>query len=241
MNRVKISGEVNKPGYYYVSKNERLSSLLDKAGDYTESAYPIGGTLLRRSAKQLEIDYNEKLYAQIIKNLSTEIVTGNNVPFQTISFILNEFRSIQPNGRVITQFNKPIIKSDKSQDIILENGDEIFIPKRSNIVYVFGEVLNPGPQVFSTSNSLNDYVKSAGGYTNLVDDTSIILVYPDGKSKLINKSIFSFSNDDILPGSVIYASRDLRKLDNLRLASTLAPIVSSIAISLASLNSISND
>ncbi len=241
VNRVKISGEVNKPGYYYVSKNERLSSLLDKAGDYTESAYPIGGTLLRRSAKQLEIDYNEKLYAQIIKNLSTEIVTGNNVPFQTISFILNEFRSIQPNGRVITQFNKPIIKSDKSQDIILENGDEIFIPKRSNIVYVFGEVLNPGPQVFSTSNSLNDYVKSAGGYTNLVDDTSIILVYPDGKSKLINKSIFSFSNDDVLPGSVIYASRDLRKLDNLRLASTLAPIVSSIAISLASLNSISND
>ena len=140
MNRVKVSGEVNKPGYYYVSKNERLSSLLDKAGDYTESAYPIGGTLLRRSAKQLEIDYNEKLYAQIIKNLSTEIVTGNNVPFQTIIY-LNEFRSIQPNGRVITQFNKPIIKSDKSQDIILENGDEIFIPKRSNIVYVFGEDL----------------------------------------------------------------------------------------------------
>ncbi len=241
VNRVKISGEVNKPGYYYISKNERLSSLLDKAGNYTESAYPIGGSLLRRSAKQLEIEYNEKLYSQIIKNLSTEIVTGNNVPFQTVSFILNEFRSIKPNGRVITEFNKPIIKSDKSQDIILENGDEIFIPKRSNVVYVFGEVLNPGPQVFSTSNSLSDYVKSAGGYTNLVDDASVILVYPDGRSKLINKSIFSFSNDDVLPGSVIYASRDLRKLDNLRLASTLAPIVSSIAISLASLNSISND
>ena len=102
VNRVKISGEVNKPGYYYISKNERLSSLLDKAGNYTESAYPIGGTLLRRSAKQLEIEYNEKLYSQIIKNLSTEIVTGNNVPFQTVSFILNEFRSIKPNGRVIT-------------------------------------------------------------------------------------------------------------------------------------------
>ena len=177
VNRVKISGEVNKPGYYYISKNERLSSLLDKAGNYTESAYPIGGTLLRRSAKQLEIEYNEKLYSQIIKNLSTEIVTGNNVPFQTVSFILNEFRSIKPNGRVITEFNKPIIKSDKSQDIILENGDEIFIPKRSNVVYVFGES-NPGPQVFSTSNSLSDYVKSAGGYTNLVDDASVILVYP---------------------------------------------------------------
>ena len=241
VSRIKISGEVNKPGYYYISKNERLSELLEKAGNYTETAYPIGGILLRKSAKQLESKYNEKLYGQIIKNLSTEIVAGNNVPFQTVSFILNEFRSIKPSGRVITEFNAPIIKSDRSQDIILENGDEIFIPKRSNVVYVFGEVLNPGPQVYSTSNTLNDYVKSAGGYTNLVDDASVILVYPDGKSKLINKSIFSFSNDDVLPGSVIYASRDLRKLDNLRLASTLAPIVSSIAISLASLNSISND
>ena len=95
------------------------------------------------------------------------------------------------------------------------------------------------PQVFSTNNSINDYVKSAGGYTNLVDDASIILVYPDGKSKLVSRSIFSFSNERYFL-AVLYMLRDLRKLDNLRLAST-APIVSSIAISLASLNSISND
>lgn len=241
VNRVKISGEVNKPGFYYISRNERLSSLINKAGDYTSNAYPIGGILLRESAKTLEKGYNDRLYSQIIKNLSTEIVTGNDVPFQTVSFILNEFQSIKPTGRVITEFNLPIIKSDQSRDIILENGDEIVIPKRSNVIYVFGEVLNPGPQVFSSDSSVRDYIKSAGGYTNLVDDTSVILVYPDGKSKLINNSLFSFSSDTILPGSVIYASRDLRKLDNLRLASTLAPIVSSIAISLASLNSISND
>ena len=137
VNRIRISGEVNKPGYYYISRNERLSDLLSKAGVLIR--YPIGGILLRESAKTLERDYNDRLYDQIIKNLSTEIVTGNDVPFQTVSFILNEFQSIKPS-RVITEFNEPIIKSDASKDIILENGDEIFIPKSN--VFMFGEVLN---------------------------------------------------------------------------------------------------
>ena len=125
------------------------------------------------------------------------------------------------------------------KDIILESGDEIFIPKQSNIVYVFGEVINPGPQVYSNDYSANDYISSAGGVT--------------GRRFIINNSYFTkwpienYSKEHLwikcrcLPGSVIFASRDVKKLDNIRLASTLAPIVSSIAISLASLNSISND
>ena len=83
-------------------------------------------------------------------------------------------------------------------------------------------------------------MNASGGFTRLVDNASVILVYPDGKSKLLRSGIFP-TNDAITPGTVIYASRDLRKLDNITLASTLAPIVSSIAISLASLNSISNN
>ena len=54
VNRIRISGEVNKPGYYYISRNERLSDLLSKAGSYTDNAYPIGGILLRESAKILK-------------------------------------------------------------------------------------------------------------------------------------------------------------------------------------------
>ena len=196
--------------------------------------------MIRRSAQELEKEYNNNLYKQFIKSLSSEIVQGNDVPFETVSYVLNEFKSTNPTGRVITEFNLPILKKNHMKDIILESGDEIFIPKQSNIVYVFGEVINPGPQVYSNDYSANDYILSAGGVTSDVDSSSIILILPNGQSKIIRKSIFG-SNVDVLPGSVIFASRDVKKLDNIRLASTLAPIVSSIAISLASLNSISND
>lgn len=239
-NKVTISGEVNMPGVYYISQGDRLSNLIKTSGGYTKNAFPLGGHLSRVSARKFEIDFNDRLYKDIIKNLSSEIVTGGQIPYETISFILNEFKSIKPAGRVIAEFNESILAKNIESDIILENGDEIFIPKKSNVVYVFGEVLNPGPQVYSIDNDVNDYINSAGGFTRLVDSRSVILVFPDGKSKLIKNGFFKDS-EYVIPGSVIYASRDLRKLDNLTLASTLAPIVSSIAISLASLNSISNN
>jgi polysaccharide biosynthesis/export protein len=241
--RVVISGEVNKPGAYFISSQDRLSSIIEMAGGYKESAYSMGGILTRESAKKLEKSFNEKLYNDTIKNLSSQLVQGENIPFDAVSFVLNEFKSIEPSGRVITEFNETLLAKDVSSDLILEPGDNIVIPKRSNVIYVFGEVLRPGPQSYNSKFSALDFIKQSGGFTSSVDKSAVIVVYPNGRSKLIKFGIFSSisRNDQILPGSVIYATRDFKKLNNLKLATTLAPIVSSIAISLASLNSISND
>ena len=100
--------------------------------------------------------------------------------------------------------------------------------------------MRPGPQSYSSSLSAKDFIEKSGGFTSSVDKSAVILVYPNGETKLIKFGIFP-GNESILPGSVIYATRDFKKLNNLKLATTLAPIVSSIAISLASLNSISKD
>ena len=238
--QVTITGEVNKPGTYFISAQDRLSSIIELAGGFKDSAYPLGGVLIRKSARELERAFNKNLYNDTIRALSSQLVQGENIPFQSVSFVLNEFMSIEPSGRVITEFNETLLRTDVSSDLILEAQDTIHIPKRSNIVYVFGEVLRPGPQNYNSSSSVKDFIKRSGGFTSSVDKSAVILVYPNGETKLIKFGIFP-GNDIILPGSVIYATRDFKKLNNMKLASTLAPIVSSIAISLASLNSISND
>ena len=46
---------------------------------------------------------------------------------------------------------------------------------------------------------------------------------------------------DIYPGSVVYVPRDIGKVEGINLIATLAPIFSSLALSVASVNSISND
>ena len=45
---------------------------------------------------------------------------------------------------------------------------------------------------------------------------------------------------DVYPGSVIYVPRDIGKVEGINLYATLAPIFSSLALSVASLNSISD-
>ena len=52
---------------------------------------------------------------------------------------------------------------------------------------------------------------------------------------------FTNNKSNIYPGSVIYVPRDLKQIDGIELGSVMAPIISSLAISLASLNSISNN
>ena len=74
------------------------------------------------------------------------------------------------------------------------------------------------------------------------DRKRIIVISPNGDSSLYNRSLFSsFNNDNgIVPGSIIYIPREIGKLEGINYAAVVAPIFSSLALSLASLNSINN-
>ena len=242
-NTVNINGAVKNPGTYFLSPNTRLSQLIEMAGGYEKHAFFIGGTLTRESAKKVEYEYQNRLYDDLIQTISGEIAQGTAVSYDGLNLVLSEFKSIKPAGRVIAEFNPTILKRNPTADIILEENDSIYIPPRSNVVYVLGEVLSPGPQNYNPDFSHKDYVKRAGGFTKFVEKGSIIQVLPNGESEQISMSFFNlpFNENNILPGTVIYATRDISKLNNIKLASTLAPVISSIAISLASLNSINNN
>ena len=86
-----------------------------------------------------------------------------------------------------------------------------------------------------------DYIEKSGGLNDFADKSSIIIVQPNGESNKIQLRNFSGFKSDIFPGSVIYVPRNLKQIDGIELGSIVAPIVSSLAISLASINSISNN
>ena len=102
-------------------------------------------------------------------------------------------------------------------------------------------LLNSGTQVFDDNLKIEDYIKKSGGLNEYADKASIIIVHPNGESERIQLRLFASMKYSIHPGSVIYVPRDLKQIDGLELGSVMAPIISSLAISLASLNSISNN
>ena len=88
-----------------------------------------------------------------------------------------------------------------------------------------------------------DYINKSGGITRQASSDFIFVVSPNGEtSKIQINGIQRFltKDYDIYPGSVIYVPRHIGKIDGINLYSTIAPIFSSLALSIASLNSIND-
>ena len=126
-------------------------------------------------------------------------------------------------------------------DIRLMDDDMIVIPAIQKVVYAFGDFRNPSNIKYDPKLSVSDYIKLSGGLKES-SYKEIVVIDPDGKSNIFNASSFALFEKqvEIFPGSIIYAPRDIGKLTGVQYASSVAPILSSLAISLASLNSISD-
>jgi protein involved in polysaccharide export with SLBB domain len=242
---VTISGEVNAPGLYTLDDNSTLSDLIRKAGSYTKNAYPIGGILMREKVKELEIASKEKSYNELLRYLvaspNFSSILGSPDSNGIITF-LSLLKDYEPVGRLMTEFSLAKLDSDPSLDRILEDGDIIHIPSYSPDIYVFGEVMSPGSVLYSELAYPSKYIDAAGGLSRVADLERILLILPTGEVNVVTKSKFQLlqKNYMVLPGSTIYVPRQVGKLDGINLASTVAPIVSSVALSLASLKSINN-
>tara|TARA_B100000902_G_scaffold278587_1_gene264474 strand:+ start:240 stop:2063 length:1824 start_codon:yes stop_codon:yes gene_type:complete len=238
---VKVNGAVKYPGEYYIKQDQKLSELIAQFGGFKDDAYIYGAALLNNEAKSLEEEYNKRLYNDALKSLASigSLKTIDNVG--VLSDLLEEFKKISATGRVITEFSLEKIGINPSLDYRLSPGDEIFVPYKKEIVYIFGEVLNPGTHIFNEDIRINEYIEKSGGLNDFADSASIIIVYPNGSSEKVRLRKFSNNNVNLVPGSVIYIPRDLQKVNGIEIGSVMAPIISSLAISLASLNSISNN
>ena len=193
------------------------------------------------NAQNLEASYNLKLYNEAIKSLASVSTVANNLNISSLVNVLTEFKKTETLGRVVAEFDLKKIDQDYHLDTKLSPGDKIFIPYQQDRLYVFGEVLNPGTLKFNDGYNVKDYIDLAGGLNKYSDRASIILVYPNGESERYNLRNFGANRSNLYPGTVIYIPRDLTFLEGTDLARAIAPILSSLAISLASLNSISNN
>tara|TARA_B100000963_G_scaffold348380_1_gene355889 strand:+ start:4102 stop:5919 length:1818 start_codon:yes stop_codon:yes gene_type:complete len=242
---ITISGNVKHPGKYSISSSDRLLDIIKRSGGYTKSAYPFAASLYRKSSQELETMFVERAY----KNLITFIATNPNSlgsgasSGEALGYVLSEIRSHKPLGRVIAEFDIDNLESNIQNNIYLNNNDNIHIPSYDSNVYVFGEVGNPGSVLFTENISIDDYIEKSGGLTRYSSTDSIFIVSPNGETKKVYVNGFKkfvAQDFDIFPGSVIYVPRHIGKVEGINFYATVAPIFSSLALSIASLNSISN-
>ena len=99
-----------------------------------------------------------------------------------------------------------ILKHPGSRDdITLEEGDELIIPRLNNTVSVSGEVFKPLDIMYERGKDLKDYLSDAGGVTPLGKRSRTFVIYANGGSAKIKRPLGIFkAYPKIQPGSSIF-------------------------------------
>lgn len=245
---VTLVGEFNKPGIYSISDKEKLSSLYGRAGGLSENAYPIGGILTRQSVLAQESQALQRATAELSDILSSAVTSGylqqSSTDLVGLISLMTNLSNTKPLGRLVTQLNPTILRTNPSSDIYLEPGDIIFMPPMQNVITIVGQVLNPVSVPYDPSLDFQDYIDLAGGIKTDADKRKIYAILPNGTSLKDTSGLFKFSSigrEDLLPGSTIIVPRKARPLDSLALVETISPIVASLSVTAASIAAISNN
>ena len=240
--QAKISGAVLKPGSYTMAAGQTINDLIEKAGGYTENAYQFGAIYLNEDAKKVNELSKEILYQEFLDSIiaASQQNIGDLTPVVKLT---EDIKNTSPNGRVVIN-----LLNDASIDLYnIKEGDELFVPERNNVVYVYGEISSEGAVMYSDNEDVEFFVEKSGGYKKFADNESIYILHPNGESQLYRskRSIFERSPKSeikIYPGSIIFVPRALDESAPRRLAAqAYVSILGNLGIALASLSAISDD
>ena len=240
--QAQISGAVLKPGSYTMAAGQTISDLIEKAGGYTQNAYQFGAIYLNEDAKKVNELSKEILYQEFLDSIiaASQQNIGDLTPVVKLT---EDIKNTSPNGRVVIN-----LLNDASIDLYtIKEGDELFVPERNNVVYVYGEISSEGAVMYSDNQDVEFFVEKSGGYKKFADNESIYILHPNGESQLYRskRSIFERSPKSeikIYPGSIIFVPRALDESAPRRLAAqAYVSILGNLGIALASLSAISDD
>ncbi len=152
---VSIQGEIKFPGDYLIKENKTtLLEILTKAGAPNEYADLKRAMLIRKSDRVLQDDFDPEF--ERLKLLSISDMTPDEYSYFKAKSKLLE-------GLVEVDFEKLWNTKDKKYDILLKDGDQIYIPDKRLTVEVLGQVKNPGKYTYINGKDYLYYINQAGG------------------------------------------------------------------------------
>ncbi|MAW21589.1 MAG: hypothetical protein CMD16_04255 [Flavobacteriales bacterium] len=221
---VVLSGEVKYPGTYtLISKNEKISSLIKRAGGLTNYAYLDGVRMYRQFERSQdlnepdELDISNELKERILLDPELALIYINDLRKEE-----NEQNSLFNKDvtfgydMVYLDLSKAMNSEYSKHNLVLIEADSIIVPKIMDVVHITGDLMNlEGASIsaphFSRKRA-NYYVNNfAGGFTKTNKKSNTVVVYPNGiTKKSVNLGLFSIS-PRIKKGSTIIVSNKLIK------------------------------
>jgi len=200
---VRVEGEHNSPQEFILPYGARLGDLLSQIR-MGANAQPEAIQLLRKS---VQLRQKEMLEAQL-RALESSVLTARSntkneaelrkAEAELILQWVERARKVEPRGLV------SLAGASSRDDILLEPGDIIRIPRTSNLVMIHGDVLFPSAMAFQNGRTIADYIGRAGGFTQSKRNTNVLLLRRDGTFVKIKRGDLSSKRMQIDPGDEIF-------------------------------------
>ena len=237
---IRIDGEVNKPGNYFVPPGTSLDTVIGLAGGLTPGAFVFGTRLQRLSVRTQQRRGFEEALSQLEVSLAaaplSATLTNPNGPQQYAAAraTLDRLRVTQPDGRVVL----PMVDDNATLPaaLALENNDTLYIPPRPSTVGVFGAVYRPASFLIEdTPRRVRDYLDMAGGSLRAADNGQVFLVRANGA--VVSKKRGAMTTR-AMPGDVVFVPIKTQNNSLLNKLGQIATLVFGLGLSAASIVSI---
>ncbi len=167
---VSVNGEVLFEGEFVLEKrNERISEIVRRAGGIIDGAYIKGASLARRLS---ESEFVARKEAIRLAMMNSQTGMGDSIALSKID--------VSPTYNVGIDLQKALDNPGSSYDIVLQPGDQLFIPQEQSVVKIAGDVMFPNAVVYIPGKKLKYYIDQAGGYGQRAKKGKAFIVYLNG-------------------------------------------------------------
>ena len=235
---VSLAGEVVRPGTYTVADGERLSSVLKRAGGFTDRAFLKGALFTRaalRETEQKQLDNFVTAQEQrILASAATTVVGAEKEEtaqqqqaLQARRDLLKALSSRVVVGRMVVNLDVPAKLAGTPSDIVLVGGDVLTVPEPPSSVLVLGAVRTSTGVLWQKGEGIDYYLNRVGGLSREADKKEIHIVRADGSA------LSSFTSvRDVEPGDTIIVP--LKEEEKIRALPTIRDVVQTVGAALLS-------
>ena len=249
-----FSGKVKYPGRYVISKGEKLSTVIERAGGYTDDAYLRGAWFTRESVRAMQ----QKGLTEMADRMERELLSGGDISTSTSAeevaakkaeleqkkHFVGYLRGLKATGRMTIRLAHLRLLKGSEYDIELEDGDNLFIPPSNNVVNVTGSVMSQGSYIYSSRMDYQDYIDLTGGYAKYADTDNTFVLKVDGSARKLSRGLFNWSSSrsrwelagfeqevrTIEPGDTIVVPEKVEKIAWLREIKDITQILMNSAV-----------
>jgi len=244
--KITLQGEFKFPGEYFFEQGELLGSIIQRAGGFTDFAHLDASFYTRPSLKEREQQEIQNLRQQLDKQISSnrleDLNSDINRDYDQFDFqdrVLRELETAKAIGRLVIPLRE--IVAMRADDILLEDGDRLVVPKYSQEVTIIGEVQRPVSYLFNPNYSVNNYIEQSGGSTRNANLNAVYIVKANGEVVLPKVKWFHFftPSERVQPGDTIVVplETDQARLDFIPFMAEISKIVYQTALGAAALKS----